>query len=251
MHVALLVALGLAVGSFLTVCMHRLPRGQSVVAPRSHCPVCARPIRWSDNVPLLGYLRLRGRCRACGAPIPLLYPAVELATPALFLLQYWDLGWQPLLAARIAFTCALLVLAAIDLRHRILPNAVTLPGVLLGLALGVVLEPGPVDALAGAAVGAGVPFAIAAAYHRVRGVEGLGMGDVKMLSMIGAWLGWQAALLTLLGASLLGSLAGLAIVAAGRGDARYPLPFGSFLAVAAFATTLAGDEVIAWYAKFY
>ena len=251
MQVALLLALGLAVGSFLTVCIHRLPRGESVVAPRSRCPACGWPLRWSDNVPLLGYLRLRGRCRACGAPISPLYPTVELVTPVLFLLQYGDLGWQPLLPARIGFACALLVLAAVDLRHRVLPNAITLPGTALGLLLSLGLEPGPVDALAGAAVGAGVPLAIAVAYRRVRGVEGLGMGDVKMLAMIGAWLGWQAALLTLLLASLLGSLAGLAILAAGRGDARYPLPFGSFLAVAAFASTLVGDELVAWYAAFY
>ncbi len=251
MHVVLLIALGLAVGSFLTVCIHRLPRGESVVAPRSHCPACARPLRWSDNVPLLGYLRLQGSCRACGAPISPLYPTVELITPLLFVLQYGALGWQPLLPARIAFACALLVLAAIDLRHRILPNVVTLPGTVLGLILSLGLEPGPVDALAGAAVGAGVPLAIAVGYRRLRGVEGLGMGDVKMLAMIGAWLGWQAALLTLLLASLLGSLAGLTILASGRGDARYPLPFGSFLAVAAFASTLVGDELIAWYAGFY
>ena len=251
MHVALLVALGLAVGSFLTVCIHRLPRGESVVAPRSRCPACERPIRWSDNVPLLGYLRLRGRCRACGAPISPLYPFVELVTPAFFLVHYGDLGWQPLLPARIAFTCALLVLGAIDLRHRILPNVITLPGTVLGARPEPGLEPGPVDALAGAAVGVAVPLAIAVAYRRIRGVEGLGMGDVKMLGMIGAWLGWQAALLTLLVASLLGSLAGLAILAAGRGDARYPLPFGSFLAAAACASTLVGDELIAWYAAFY
>lgn len=251
MRLALLAGLGLAVGSFLSVCIHRLPRGESVVAPPSHCPACAQPIRWYDNVPLLGYLRLRGRCRTCGAPISLLYPAVELVTPALFLVQYWDTGWQPLLPARMAFACAMLVLGAIDWRHRILPNIVTLPGVVLGLALSLYLEPGLPDALAGVVVGAGVPLAVARIYYRVRGAEGLGLGDVKMLAMIGACLGWQAALLALLIASLLGSLAGLAIIATGRGNARYPLPFGSFLAVAALASTLVGDELVAWYASFF
>ena len=251
MRLALLAGLGLAVGSFLSVCIHRLPRGESVVAPPSHCPACAQPIRWYDNVPLLGYLRLRGRCRTCGAPISLLYPAVELVTPALFLVQYWDTGWQPLLPARMAFACAMLVLGAIDWRHRILPNIVTLPGAVLGLALSLHLEPGLPDALAGVVVGAGVPLAVARIYYRVRGAEGLGMGDVKMLAMIGAGLGWQAALLAWRIASLLGSLAGLAIIATGRGNARYPLPFGSFLAVAAFASTLVGDELVAWYASFF
>ena len=176
---------------------------------------------------------------------------MELVTPVLFLMEYWDLGWQPLLPARMAFASAMLVLGVIDLRHRILPNVITLPGTVLGLALSARLEPGLVDALAGVAVGGGVPYAIAGVYYRVRGVEGLGMGDVKMLAMIGAFLGWQAVLLTLLMASLLGSLAGLAVLAAGRGDVRYPLPFGSFLAVAAFASTIVGDELIAWYAAFY
>ena len=251
MPAALLTALGLAVGSFLAVCIHRLPRGESVVTPGSRCPACAQPLRPLDNVPVFGYLRLRGRCRTCGTAISPLYPAVELVTPALFLLLYRELGWQALLPAHMAFASALLVLGAIDLRHRILPDAITLPGAALGLVLSLRLAPGFLDALAGAAVGAAVPLAIARTYRRVRGVEGLGMGDVKMLAMIGAWLGWQAALLTLLIASLLGSLAGFALIAAGRGDARYPLPFGSFLAVAAFAAALAGDDLIAWYASFY
>ena len=250
MHVALLVALGLATGSFLTVCIHRLPRGGSVIRPRSRCPECGRPVLWRDNVPLVGYLLLRGRCRACGVRITPLYPTIELLTPLLFVALYDDVGWQPLLPARMAFACALLVLGVIDLRHRILPHVTTLPGTAAGLALSAGLPPGPGDALAGAAVGAGVLLAIAGLYHRIRGIEGVGMGDVKMLAMIGAFLGWQAVLLTLLMASLLGSLAGVAIVAAGRGDARYPLPFGSFLAVAAFVATVVGDELIAWYAAF-
>lgn len=250
MDVALLVALGLATGSFLTVCIHRLPRGESVIGPRSCCPECGRPVPWRDNVPLVGYLLLRGRCRACGVRIAPLYPAIELLTPLLFVALYAEIGWQPLLPVRMAFACALLVLGVIDLRHRILPNVITLPGTAAGLVLSAGLPPGPGDALAGAAVGAGVLLAIAGLYHRIRGIEGVGMGDVKMLAMIGAFLGWQAVLLTLLMASLLGSLAGVAIVAAGRGDARYPLPFGSFLAVAAFVATVVGDELITWYTAF-
>ena len=250
MDVALLVALGLATGSFLTVCIHRLPRGESVIGPRSCCPECGRPVAWRDNVPLVGYLLLRGRCRACGVRITPLYPAIELLTPLLFVALYDEIGWQPLLPVRMAFACALLVLGVIDLRHRILPNVITLPGTAAGLVLSAGLPPGPGDALAGAAVGAGVLLAMAGLYRRIRGIEGVGMGDVKMLAMIGAFLGWQAVLLTLLMASLLGSLAGVAIVAAGRGDARYPLPFGSFLAVAAFVATVVGDELITWYTAF-
>ncbi len=248
---ALLAVFGLIVGSFLNVCIHRLPRGGSIVNPPSHCPSCRRALRWFDNVPVLGYMVLRGRCRACGEPISLMYPAVEVATAALFLLQYWHVGWQPLLVARVAFSGAMVVLFVIDLRHRILPNVITVPGIVVGLLASVVVEPGWIDALIGVAVGAGSLLAISEAYYRIRGEEGLGMGDVIMLGMIGAFLGWQLMLVTLLLASLLGSLAGLAMMALRRGDARYALPLGSFLAIAAIVATVAGEPFVAWYASFY
>ncbi len=248
---ALLAVFGLVVGSFLNVCIHRLPRGGSIVNPPSHCPSCGRPLRWFDNVPVLGYVVLRGRCRACGEPISLMYPAVEVATAALFLLQYWHVGWQPLLVARVAFSGAMVVLFVIDLRHRILPNVITVPGIVVGLLASVVVEPGWIDALIGVAVGAGSLLAISEAYYRIRREEGLGMGDVKMLGMIGAFLGWQLMLVTLLLASLLGSLAGLAVMALRHGDARYALPLGSFLAIAAIVATVAGEPFVVWYASFY
>ena len=248
---ALLAVFGLVVGSFLNVCIHRLPRGGSIVNPPSRCPSCGRPLRWFDNVPVLGYVVLRGRCRACGEPISLMYPAVEVATAALFLLQYWHVGWQPLLVVRVAFSGAMVVLFVIDLRHRILPNVITVPGIVVGLLASLVVEPGWIDALIGFAVGAGSLLAISEAYYRIRGEEGLGMGDVKMLGMIGAFLGWQLMLVTLLLASLLGSLAGLAVMALRRGDARYALPLGSFLAIAAIVATVAGEPFVVWYASFY
>ena len=251
MVAALLAVFGLIVGSFLNVCIHRLPRGGSIVNPPSHCPSCGRALRWFDNVPVLGYVVLRGRCRACGEPISLMYPAVEVATAALFLLQYWHVGWQPLLVARVAFSGAMVVLFVIDLRHRILPNVITIPGIVVGLLASVVVEPGWIDALIGAALGAGSLLAISEAYYRIRGEEGLGMGDVKMLGMIGAFLGWQLMLVTLLLASLLGSLAGLAVMALRHGDARYALPLGSFLAIAAIVATVAGEPFVVWYASFY
>ena len=249
--VVLLAVFGLIVGSFLNVCIHRLPRGGSIVNPPSHCPSCGRPLRWFDNVPVLGYVVLRGRCRTCGDSISPMYPAVEVATAALFLLQLWHVGWQPLLAARLAFSGAMLVLFVIDLRHRILPNVITIPGVVVGLAASVFVEPGWIDALLGAAVGSGALLAISEAYYRIRGEEGLGMGDVKMLGMIGAFLGWQLMLVTLLLASLLGSLVGLAVMALRRGASRYALPLGSFLAFAAIVATIVGEPFVAWYASFY
>lgn len=247
----LLAAAGLAVGSFLNVCIHRLPLSRSVVRPASRCPACGRPLRWFENVPVLAWLALRGRCRTCGARISVQYPAVELATPALFLLQYSLVGWQPLLAARLLLCCALVVLFATDLRHRILPDAVTLGGLGAGLAAALCVWPGWPDAAIGAAAGGGALLAVARGYALVRGEEGLGMGDVKMLAMIGAFLGWQLAFVTLLAATLLGSAVGIGMLAAGLADRRYPLPLGSFLAVGALIATAWGEPLLAWYLSLY
>lgn len=245
---ALLVLLfGLAAGSFLNVCIHRLPRGASVVAPPSRCPACGRRIRWFDNVPVVGYLALRGRCRACRAPIGLTYPLVEIGTAVLFLLQWRALGPQPLLAPRLLFTAAMIVLFAVDLRHRVLPNAVTLPGIAAGLFCAVFLEPGWFDALLGAVAGGGALLAVAAGYSLVRGQEGLGRGDVKMLAMVGAFLGWRLAFVTLAWASLLGAAVGVGMVRFAGVGWRHPLPLGSFLALAAVAASLVGEPFLDWY----
>ena len=245
---ALVVALlGLAVGSFLNVCVHRLPRGASVVAPGSHCPACRRPIRWFDNVPVVSYLALQGRCRACRTPIGPVYPLVELATAGLFLLQWQALGLQPLLPVRLAFTAALVVLFVVDLRHHVLPNAITLPGIAVGLVCSLGLEPGGLGALAGAVGGGGALLGIAKVYALVRGREGLGMGDVKMLAMIGAFLGLPLAFVTLAWASLAGAVVGIGMIRTTGVGWQHPLPLGSFLAVAAVAASLAGEPFLDWY----
>ena len=247
----LLAAAGLATGSFLNVCIHRLPRSQSVVRPGSCCVACARPLRWFENVPVVAWLALRGRCRTCRAGIPLHYPLVELLTPALFLLQYGELGWQPLLVARLLLCCALVVLFVTDLRHRMLPDAVTVTGIGVGLAAAAFVWPGLPAAAIGAAAGGGALLAVARAYAWMRGEEGLGMGDVKMLAMIGAFLGWQLTFVTLLLATLLGSAVGIGMLALGLADRRYPLPFGSFLAVGALAATVVGQPLLTWYLSLY
>lgn len=243
--------LGLAIGSFLNVCIYRLPRGESVVSPPSHCPACGQPIRWHDNLPVVGYLVLRGRCRACREPFSIAYPAVEFATGVLFALHGWWFGWQPLLGVRLLFVCAMVVLFMIDLRHRILPNVITLPGIVVGFLCALALRPGWVSSLAGILLGGGVLLGIGELYYRLRGEEGLGMGDVKMLAMIGAFLGWQQTLVTLVLSSFLGSLIGLGLIASGRGTMKYALPFGSFLAIGAIASALIGDTLLAWYLRFY
>ena len=247
----LLAAAGLAVGSFLTVCMHRLPRGESIVWPGSRCTTCARPLRWFENVPVAAWLLLGGRCRQCGARIPVDYLLVELATPALFLMQYMQVGWQPLLAVRLLLCAALIVLFVTDLRQRILPDSVTLPGIGVGLAAATALPPGWTSAVLGAAAGGGLLLAVARGYAWLRGEEGLGRGDIKMLAMIGAFLGWQLTLVALLVATLAGSAVGLAMLGLGLADRRYPLPFGSFLAAGAVVALAVGEPLIVWYVALY
>lgn len=247
----LLGLFGLAVGSFLNVCIYRLPRRESLNFPSSHCTSCNRPLAWYENIPLVSWLVLRGRCRSCGETIGVMYPAVEAVTAAVFVAGYVLYGLTPLLAARLLFACAMIVLFAIDLRHHILPNLITLPGIVAGFALSFLLPPGWRASLIGLVAGGLVLFAIAEGYYRLRGIEGLGMGDVKMLSMIGAFLGWQLMLVTLVLASFAGSLVGLGMMAFGRGGMKAALPFGTFLAVGALAAAVAGEPLLAWYLTLY
>ena len=249
--VIVLLMFGLAVGSFLNVCIYRLPRRESLNWPGSHCTSCSRALAWYENLPLVSWLLLRGRCCTCRAAISPMYPAVEAITGVVFVAGYFIYGWTPLLAVRLLFACAMIVLFVIDLRHRILPNAITLPGIVIGLALSVVLPPGWLASLIGLFAGGGILFAIGETYYRVRRVEGLGMGDVKMLAMIGAFLGWKLMLVTLVLASFAGSLVGIGVMLTGRGGMTFALPFGTFLAVGALVAAVAGDPILSWYLGFY
>ncbi len=248
----IVAVLGLLVGSFLNVCIHRLPRDQSVAFPASHCPTCGQALRWYHNLPVISWVALRGRCAFCAAPIHWRYPVVESLNAGLWVLHVILLPWEPLLFVRMAFASALLVLFFTDLDCRILPNEITLGGVVAGLvASAFVFPPGLFSALIGVILGGGVLWATGAAYERVRGVEGMGMGDVKMLAMIGAVLGWPLMLLTLVGSSVVGGLVG-AVLLAFKADARTTaLPFGAFLAPAALAASLVGQPVLDWYLGFY
>jgi leader peptidase (prepilin peptidase)/N-methyltransferase len=242
-----LVVVGLMVGSFLNVCIYRIPERRSVVSPRSRCAACDRALEWYENIPVVSYVVLRGRCRTCGARISLQYPIVELLTAALFVVEYYVVGVSPLLAVRIAFGCVLIVLFAIDLEHQLLPNVITLPALCAGLAASIFLPPGLRDALIGALVGGGILFLIAEVYFRVRHEEGMGMGDVKMLAMIGAFLGWKLTILTLILASVGGSLAGVLLLVTQRGNLKAAIPFGTFLAAGALVASLYGEPLVAWY----
>jgi leader peptidase (prepilin peptidase)/N-methyltransferase len=251
MSTAALFVLGLLVGSFLNVCIYRIPRRESLAWPASHCTRCNRTLSWFENVPVVSWTLLRGRCRTCRAPIAATYPIVEITTAALFAGGYVIYGWTPMLAVRLLFTCAMIVLFVIDLQHRILPNVITLPGIIVGLAFSAVLPPGWLASAIGAVVGGGALYLIAEAWYRVRGVEGLGMGDVKMLAMIGAFLGWQLTLVTLMLASFSGSVVGVSLIASGRRSMQAALPFGTFLAVGALVAAVYGDTLLAWYLSFY
>jgi leader peptidase (prepilin peptidase)/N-methyltransferase len=244
-------AFGALIGSFLNVCIHRLPRGVSIVWPSSACPHCSRALSWYENIPVVSYLFLRGRCRTCHEPISSRYPLVEALTSIMFMLAWWQYGPGLLFAARVIFGCALIVLFAIDLEHHLLPNVITLPGIAVGFAFSFFAAPGWVASLIGLVAGGGALYLIAVLYYWVRHEEGLGMGDPKMLAMIGAFLGWKLTLVTLMVASLTGSVVGLGMIAAGRGSLKYALPFGCFLAVGAVVAASVGAPLIDWYLGFY
>lgn len=251
MPIVIAALFGLVIGSFLNVCIYRLPLDQSIVWPASRCTRCGRELAWYENIPVVSYVALRARCRTCGEHISLMYPVIELATAAMFGLWYWAFGPTPLFAVRVVFGCAMIVLFVIDLQHQILPNEITLPGIVVGLAASVLLEPGWRDAVIGAIAGGGSLWLLAWGYERLRHREGLGFGDVKMLAMIGAFLGWKLMLLTLVFASFTGSFVALVLMAAGRADWQSKLPLGTFLALAALPVSVVGHRIVSWYLGFY
>jgi leader peptidase (prepilin peptidase)/N-methyltransferase len=248
--IAFAAAFGALVGSFLNVCIYRLPLDKSVVWPASACPHCGRLLSWYENIPILSWMVLRARCRTCSAPIGVRYPIIEAVTAVMFGLAWWHYGPGVLLASRLVFGCALIVLFAIDLEHHLLPNVITLPGIIVGVVFSFFAEPGWMASLIGVLVGGGVLYGVAELYYRVRHEEGLGMGDVKMLAMVGAFLGWKLTLLTLMLASLSGTVIGLAFIVSGRGGMKYALPFGTFLALGAAAAATVGSPLLTWYLGF-
>ena len=249
--IALAAILGAAIGSFLNVCIHRLPREMSVAWPPSSCPHCGRTLAWYENIPIGAYLVLRGRCRTCRAPIGMRYPIVEAVTSAMFAAACWYYGPGLLLASRLVLGCALIVLFSVDLEHHLLPNAITLPGIVVGFAFSLFTAPGWIDSLLGIALGGGSLLAMFYAWLWLRGEEALGMGDPKMLAMIGAFLGWQMTLLTLVFASFTGSLLGVALIAMRRASMQSLLPFGCFLAIGAAAAATIGPSFLHWYFRFW
>ena len=252
----LVTAVGLVLGSFLNVCIHRLPLGESVAFPGSRCPACRTPIRWHQNLPILSWLALRGKCASCGAPISWRYPVVEALGGGLLLGLWLAFGPGMKLAVAALLALPLIVLFFTDLDHQLLPDAVTLPWSVLGLAMAWVnpfLEGTGwrrlLLSLAGAAIGSGALWAVGALYGKIRGVEAMGMGDVKMMAMVGAFTGPRGVLFTVLAASIVGAVVGLALIPLRGRSLRDTLPFGCFLAPAAFAALLAGRQAFDLYLR--
>lgn len=245
------VSVGLVLGSFVNVLIHRLPRGESVVVPPSACPSCGGKIRPYDNIPLLSYVLLRGRCRHCGRAIALRYPFVEALVGAGSLFAFLRHGLSLEYACELGLVAALVALVFIDYDHHLLPNVITIPGTVAGLLLSwpratITLA----ESLLGAILGAGLLYLVAGVYFRLRKIEGLGMGDVKMMAMLGAFFGWKGVFLILLIGSFLGAVVGLVLMAARGKGLKTALPFGTFLGIAAVATLFFGSSFIEWYSRF-
>ena len=290
---------GLVIGSFLNVCILRIPEDFSIVAPGSRCPRCQTPIHWYDNVPVFSWLWLRGKCRSCGLAISPMYPVVELATGLLFVTCYLEFGLTQTAVKWLFFTCLIIVLTITDLRVRLLPDLVNWPGFAAGLFFSAVVPPqdgsaanlcaalfhrlpprpvqGLLDGLLGAAFGSFLLWAVAAMYKRVRGREGMGMGDVKMMAMVGAFLGVRGAFLTILLGTLLGTLVGITSIvilyvtgwqrrlaerASRRGlggenalrwtiASQYQLPLGTFLGIAALLVVYFGPSMMMRWSQLF
>jgi leader peptidase (prepilin peptidase) / N-methyltransferase len=242
------VLFGLIVGSFLNVCIVRLPEDESIVSPRSHCRSCRAPIAWRDNIPVLGFVLLAGRCRSCGAPFSPRYAVVEILTGILFglvAMQGLPLGVTLL---QMAICAAMVVITFIDLDHFLILNVITYPAIAMSPVIAALVgHISVVDSLIGVVIGGGGLYAFAWSYEKLRHREGMGLGDVKLLAMIGGLLGWQATLFSLFAGSMIGSIAGLVAMGFRRSGFDLEIPFGPFLAVACLLYMFAGPELIGWW----
>ena len=242
------IILGAMVGSFLNVCIYRLPKEESIIWPRSHCPTCKKMIRFYDNIPLISYLLLRGRCRYCKGPISLQYPLVEGITALSSLFLIIKFGPSLSYLFYFAFVAALIAITVIDLYHQIIPDGISLPGIGVGLLASLVIPQITFfNSLMGILLGGGSLFLVATLYEWIFKREGMGGGDVKLLAMIGAFLGWKAVILTILLSSLIGSITGILIMILRGKDFKYAIPFGPFLSLGAVIALFYGENLIRWY----
>jgi leader peptidase (prepilin peptidase)/N-methyltransferase len=237
------VLLGLVIGSFVNVVVARLPERRSLIRPRSRCPGCDAAIAWHDNIPVLSYAWLGGRCRTCGMSIAWRYPAVEIGTAVLWAAAYLAWGPTPDFAVAAVLLTALVAITAIDLERGIIPDLITLPGILAGFGVNLLLGRVPwVESILGIAVGGGLFLLIILATG-----GGMGGGDMKLGAMFGAFLGWKATLLALFVAVVLGGAVALGLMATGRVRRKDPIPFGPFLAAGGAVSLFWGEKVMRWY----
>jgi len=246
--------LGACVGSLLNVCIVRIPREESIVWPPSHCRHCDHHISWWENVPLLSYIILRGRCRECGEPISPRYTAVELLTIGFSIATWWrfhDVRYY--LAYFFLFIAPLIVVSFIDIAHRIIPDVISIPGIAAGFAVNILFAgrggygAAAIDSLLGMIIGGGFLFIVATAYEKIKKIEGMGGGDVKLAAMLGAFFGWRASIFILLVSSVTGSFFGLVLILLMRKTVKYAIPFGPFLAIGGLVYLFFGQRLINWY----
>ncbi len=244
--------LGLVVGSFLNVCIYRIPKGKSIVSPPSACPNCGNKIKPWHNIPVLSYMLLRGRCAYCGAGISPRYPLIELLNALLYVAALYRFGLHPASFLIMVLMSAFIVVTFIDLDHQIIPDGITLPGIVLGLILGPLVLRNPaipwhtgfINSLIGMVVGGGIFYIIAVVSR-----GGMGGGDIKLIAMIGAFLGWKAVLLTIFVGSLLGAVVGIGLMVFKGMKRKTPIPFGPFLVAGAMVAIFCGPAFLNWYGK--
>ncbi len=237
-------------GSFANVAIVRIPQGLSVVAPRSRCNGCKTPIRWFDNIPILSWFILKGKCRSCGQSFSIRYPLVELLTGVLFALAFYSVGWKFYLAELLIFILGLVIVSFIDIDHFIIPDKISLPGIIIGL-VGATLNPERevLDAIMGVVLGGGFLWMIAYVYYILRKQEGMGGGDIKLLAWMGAVCGWRAIPFIILFASIVGS--GVGLFNMKKKGLQTVIPFGPYLALSALIYIFAGHTITMWYLKIF
>jgi len=244
--------LGAVIGSFLNVCIYRIPAGVSIVSPASRCPNCGAEIRWYQNVPILSWLGLGGRCARCKVSISIRYPLVETLTGLLFIVVLYRFGLSSATPVYFLFASALVVITFIDLDHQIIPDVISLPGIIVGFLCSFAVPwLSWSDSLLGILLGGGSLWLVAVVYELLTKKEGMGGGDIKLLAMLGAFLGWKAILPIIFISSLVGSLVGVPLILVKKADSKLAIPFGPFLALGALIYLFWGPQLISWYLSFY
>ena len=250
-NIVLIFILGLIVGSFSNVCIYRIPRNESIIYPASHCPKCRSKIKPVDNIPLLSFILLKGRCRNCKSKISIQYPIVELLTGLIYLIIYLTYGLSVQALIYIILSSALIIIAFIDLNEQIVPDVISLPGIVIGFILSFFVHYiSFINSALGVLVGGGIILIIGLGGSVIFKKEAMGGGDVKLAAMIGAFLGWRYIIISLFLGFFLGALAGIFLIISKIKSREDVVPFGPFIVLGSFITLLWGEKIISWYIGF-